>query len=1100
MANSIEIKIKQIGQFQNYYVDGILDLADDSVLNTVIQLVDVREPEKRATDFVQSFKLPATKRNNQAFQHIKLKGFQSYAYNPTQKLDCQIIVNGNQYFNGYMQVNEITQVDGHPTSYEVTVYAKLGAFFNDLADNTMRDLIDVSDFNHLSNIYTIAQSWGPIGTDPMLGAYKYPDLPPEPFKSIFFKPGIYYKGTVKPFSLGFGYVYPPIFVGQTDKALWSTQDFKPAFYIKTLFDRLLESQGVRYTSDFLNSEYFRRLIIPSQSEIEGNTGNAQLTETQIKNASVWAKYNPTGGVGINSNVGAPDGVGPFFPVVSVGTETGKNYGPYKLIFPNDTVAPGEDPGLQYNNSTGVLTIKKNGRYNLTVQVRTAIVMRLKYFGKSGSAGNLHVQGGKTIPVTLHIRNGAGDVVASNTDSFEFTDGGGNFEASTKPLACSLKNQVLSVGQTFYFTISFQTTGSNYKYKTYDTTVAFWYIANAGDYNGTIDLYIKGTEINGTNNPSEGSKFQLNLADTSVADGDMILMNDYLPNLKAIDFIKDLNKMYNLYWKWDPKGFFIIEPRDKFYTSQGKYVIKDWTYKVDNNEEQSIQPLYDLSTKVFSYSYDTDDTYENQDHESETKEVYGTKRVAVESDFVDGDNKTELSFAASPMIDFLGTGLIMPSFTDYKDDKRLYQKPGPRILFYGGFQKQYAWEMKNIKDKKIALTHFPYCGHLDSPTAPRWDLNWGISKKYYYGWSNLTQNTLFNQFWGDYIDEITDRSGHLLTINLILSELDMINLDIRDIIQIDQVHYRINKITHNPLNNKAEAELIKLKGIKATPAPIGLITGIAPNYIPDPADPGLVPTPKPPVPTPPKPNPWPKPVPPVPGGWPQPWPGPRPRPDVEWGTGTIWTPVDKPWVDGKNPWVEGTVWSWNTQDATGTTVTTTTSPKPTPWREGWNDALPVTIWNNTTTKDWVSNNNYSTMNSQKVTGVNNRVAASSAFVSIQGNNNTVAENAKNIQVVGNNNIIAPGVSNAMVVGDNQFVTKSNTTFLNGVEQPNRTPGARILKSPSNSAGHNARRLSGGANSTDANIVVNGGQDTNSKEITYIPFDPTIIQTPFGPKTA
>ena len=660
--------------------------------------------------------------------------------------------------------------------------------------------------------------------------------------------------------------------------------------------------------------------------------------------------------------------------------------------------------------------------------------------------------------------------------------------------------MFAAGQTFYFTISFQTTGSNYKYKTYDTTVAFWYIANAGDYNGTIDLYIKGTEVNGTNNPSEGSKFELNLADTSVADGDMILMNDYLPNLKAIDFIKDLNKMYNLYWKWDPKGFFIIEPRDKFYTSQGKYVIKDWTYKVDNNEEQSIQPLYDLSTKVFSYSYDTDDTYENQDHESETKEIYGTKRVAVESDFVDGDNKTQLSFAASPMIDFAGTGLIMPSFTDFKDDKRLYQKPGARILFYGGFQKQYTWQMKNIKDKKLTLTHFPYCGHLDSPTAPRWDLNWGISKKYYYGWSNLTQNTLFNQFWGDYIDEITDRSGHLLTINLILSELDMINLDIRDIIQIDQVHYRINKITHNPLNNKAEAELIKLKGIKATPAPIGLITPIAPDYIPDPADPGLVPTPKPPVPTPPTPNPWPPKPYPVPGGWPTPWPGPKPRPDVDWGTGTIWNGEDKPWVDGKNTWVDGTVWSWNTQDATGTTVTTTTSPKPTPWREGWSDALPVTTWNNTTTKDWVSNNNYSTMNSQKVIGINNRVAASSAFVSIQGNGNTVAENAKNIQVVGNNNIIAPGVSNAMVVGDNQFVTKSNTTFLNGVEQPNRTPGARILKSPSNSVGHNARRLSGGANSADANIVVNGGQDTNSKEITYIPFDPTIIQTPFGPKTA
>ena len=1104
MASNIEIKIKQLGQGQNqYYTNGVLDLADDSTINTVIQLVDVREPEKRATDFVQTFTLPATKRNNQAFQHIKLKGFQSWGYDPSQKLDCQILVNGNQYFNGYLQLNEVKIKDGVPTGYEVTIYAKLGSFFNDLGDKSLRDLIDVSDFNHKSDWWAIVKSWGPIGADPLVGAYKKPDVPPEPLKTAFFSPGTYYLGTPRPFELGFGYVYPPIFIGQTSTTDWRTSDFKPAFYAKTLFDKLMDSQKIRYKSNFINSEYFRRLIIPSQSEIEGNTGNAQLTDAQVKLCTVWAKYNPTGGTNIAAS-GVPTGTGPFYSIASVGTETGKNYGPYKLIFNNDSVSPAEDTGNQYNQSTGVLTIGKNGRYTLTCRVVVTGVIRTRYYGKSSNAGNLNIQGGETIPVTLEIRNQAGEVVASNSDVFDI--GGGRDSASndavfsTKVLACSLKSQVFTAGQSFYFTLRFSTTGSNYKYKTYDTTVPFWYIANAGDYNGTIDVYIKGTEKGGTDDPSLGSKFQLNLADTSISDGDIVMMNDYLPNLKAIDFIKDINKAFNLYWKWEDKGYFTIEPRDKFYSdNQGKYVIKDWTYKVDNNEEQTIQPLYDLSNKTFIYKYDTDDTYENQDHEDETKEVYGTKTVTVENDFVAGENTTELSFAASPMIDYLGTGLKMPSFTEYKDDKRLYKKPGSRLLFYGGFQKQYAWNIVNYKDKKMALTHFPYCGHLDNPNTPRWDLNWGISKKYYYGWQDLTQNTLFNQFWGNTIDELTDRNGHLLTINLILSELDIRNLDIRDIIQIDQVHYRINKVTHNPLNSKAVAELIKVKGLRVYTAPAGLITSVSPNYIPDPADPGMVPTPVPPKPTP---TPVP-PKPPVPSPTPGPWPTPVPTPwKGEWDGAipTIWGEDDRPWKNGQSGWSSGKPWSWNSTTTTGVVITTSTKP-PVPWRQTWAEVVPVTKYEGTTTADWQADNSYSTMGSQRVQGRNNRVANSATQVSVQGNNNTVAENARNIQIVGDNNIVAPGVANAMVVGSNQFVSKSDVAIINGVEQPNRTTtAARMLRSPSNSAGHTAGKVCGGANSSDAGKVVKGGQDTNSKAIPYIEWDDSVVMTPFGPKTA
>jgi hypothetical protein len=358
--------------------------------------------------------------------------------------------------------------------------------------------------------------------------------------------------------------------------------------------------------------------------------------------------------------------------------------------------------------------------------------------------------------------------------------------------------------------------------------------------------------------------------------------------------------------------------------------------------------------------------------------------------------------------------------------------------------------------------------------------------------------LFNQFWGNYIDEVTDRNGHLLTVPLILSELDMMNIDIRDIIQVDQVHYRINKITHNPLNGKAVAELIKLKGLKVAQPTAGIVTSIAPAWTPDPQLPGIIPTPKPPVPTPvpptPKPTPWPNPV---PGGWPDPW-VPTPTPWIVDGIDNEYPPDRRPWRGGTTyPGTQVRPWSWNTTTSTGVTVTSG-STNPSPWREPWAESTPVSVYTPMDTKD--TRNSYSSMNSVRVMGTGNRVAPTARFVSVQGTDNMIADGATNIQVVGDNNIVAPNVSNVMIVGSNQFASKSDTSYINGVEQPARTAGTRILRSPSNSAGHLAKAICGGRNSSDASTILSAGQDTNSHNVPFIPKDDEIIMTPFGPKTA
>lgn len=1094
MAQNIEIRVKQIGNASGvYFTNGVLDLADDTTLNTIIQLVDIREPDKRATNFVQTFTLPGTKRNNQTFQQIYSNGFESFAYNPTKKLDCQIIVNGNQYFSGYLQLNSIIKEREYVKGYDVTVYAKLGSFFNDLGDKKLTDLISLTEFNHPFTYWTVAQSWGyrpeikqgsfdsiQNQTNSLTdsgGAYQYPAFTSGVVQFDLFRPGIWFGNKIVDFKLGFGYVYPLFYAGQTDPTEWTTSDFKPSLYVKTIFDKLLSSQGVSYKSQFLESEYFRRLIIPSQSYIDSNSGQVQLTDQQIKDCTVWTRFNNTGGKNPATSGGTdPVGPGPYYLLATTGTSTGMSYGPFVVKFNDDTTAPSTDTASQYDPSTGKITIKKAGKYNLTVRLVLRLGIYIKYFGSNGTAGSFSLQGGRNIPVRADIRDANGKSVSSTNAEFYIDEG--DYGAASFPnnlylnkeIPVSLKNEFLAAGSQYYVTVSFSTTKSDYKYKTFDRTVPFWYIANSGDFNGTMKLYVYANELSGVYNTSDGSKMILALADTGVADGDKVEMNNFIPDMKGIDLIKNLNKMFNLYWLQQPDGSFLIEPRDDFYKSSGQYVIKDWTYKVDRNQEYKIEPLYDLSSKIYSFTYDKDETYENEDYSTEYLVNYGTKKVEVESDFVDQESDIELDFAASPQIDYLDKGVYMPSFTKLEKDVRVYEKPGPRILFYGGL-KPYNWKIRNLFNKsKLSLTHYGYAGHLDDPLNPRWDLNWGMCKKYYFVWNNLTEDTLFKRFWGNYIDEITDRNSHLLTVKLILSELDMINLDIRDIIQVDNVHYRINKITHNPFNSQATAELFRVKDSQAYITKGNLVESIAPNWVPDPS----VPLPPPPPPTPkPTPTPW-NPV----GPW---------RPDFEvpeFGPVGEWDDTDvRPWGGSVWQFRSGVNYTYKPYNTITTKVVTgigtDTWVNPT-WRDTWNDPIPTNNYSALRSKDIANNNSYSNMSQVSVFGRENNIAPTAQSIRIQGNRNIVSDSASNISIVGNNNFVDGGISNVMVVGDNQIVTQSNVSIINGVKTNRLSTAAQRTKvqSPPNSVGVKSRVINGGINSSKACLLIQGGQDSNN----------------------
>jgi hypothetical protein len=1017
--NKIEINVKN----SDGSIIGKLDIGNAEI-NTVYQLVDIREPEKKSGDHTLTFTIPGTKINNGIFQHIYENGFSSFSYNPNKRLEAQILVDGNQYFIGYLQMNTTSKLDNKLIEYEVTIYGAFVSFFSDMADKSLRDIVDLSDYNHKYIQSSIIESWNK---------------------------NIYQYGKKKTFQLGDGYVYPMEYRGQDDVKFVNMELFRPAIYVKTIFDRLLQKYGITYNSTFLTSEYFRRLIMPYSGD-----KNMGLTQDQIDN--------------INTLANAPSP--PNRPVLeSITSKADRKYKDFaQITFPNDTILPAKDLGGNYDTTTSIMTVPKNGNYDLVAVVKLGIDYTGRKKDGSSSISPIRVRGG-FITGKLRIVDVATKKDLKSTD-FTFTSAAFNqswkntvFSSDDIDVTVSYTGP-LTKGSRYKVMLDLEVPGSNYSYQTISGMTPA-YPADGPAVETMIDVRLLSTPLGYPINPNDAPRFELALVDTNVTEGDMLDMNYFIPDMKAVDFIKEINKLFNLYWKPIGENKFIIEPRDTFYSM--KTNILDWTYQVDNAKYMKIEPIYDLNYKEYNFSYTYDDDYYNKDYSKSYNETYGSKTITVDNDFVVEKINIKSSFSPTVIVNHLNSKRILPAMVASDGKTMNYYKAKQRILFYGGLidpkfvpgtflqfnTSAGEWYFKSpysniVIDQDLFL--YPYAGHFDNPSNPRWDLNWGMSKKYYFSWNSICDNGLYNMFWRNYTEEMLDKNNHLLTAQIVLNSSDMNNFDIRNIIQVNHVYYRINKLTHNPLTDEAEVELIKIKAFVPVTNNIVYSTlgsSIDGTNTPTPINIGGVKIPPP--------------VTVTPGGFP--W-KPRPRPPYEVITNTPYWEEDSPIAGGTfNPSFEVDE-IWSTKSAAL-------------WQNNSNGQTPTGVFSPTSNYD-VNNNIFSPQSTRDIMGSNNYVDPSSSRVRVSGSNNRVMANATNVTIQGDNNEVGPGLTNVSIVGDNQTVSESNVAIMNGLVIKNGVSrrNTALIKSVIDEVGTKTSCvMRGGKNSVMTDSVIKGGQDTS-----------------------
>jgi hypothetical protein len=296
-------------------------------------------------------------------------------------------------------------------------------------------------------------------------------------------------------------------------------------------------------------------------------------------------------------------------------------------------------------------------------------------------------------------------------------------------------------------------------------------------------------------------------------GDTMLINNTIPKgIFQKDFVTSIIKMFNLMIVEDKykTNHLIIKPYVDFYDGS----VIDWSDKLDRSKAIKIKPMSEINARYYNFKYKQDNDFYNEDYRKKFNEGYGDIIYDNGLEFTKDTESVEIIFASSPLFGTASTDKIFPAIYK-KSDNNLKEDPMDHILRIMQVKKISgiaSWDILNLGTSLGSNTAYLYAGHLNDPTTPVIDINFGAPQQLFF---NLTSGdlsgNLFNIYYSPYMSEITDKDSRLLTGFFDLKELDIFNLDFAKFIFIDGGLYRIIKVSdyNTEANETTKVELLRV---------------------------------------------------------------------------------------------------------------------------------------------------------------------------------------------------------------------------------------------------------------------------------------------------
>lgn len=271
-------------------------------------------------------------------------------------------------------------------------------------------------------------------------------------------------------------------------------------------------------------------------------------------------------------------------------------------------------------------------------------------------------------------------------------------------------------------------------------------------------------------------------------GDTVLMEFNAPDMKQIDFITSIQKMFNLAFVPDRTlpNTLRIEPLVE-YIGSGNTL--DWTSKLDLSKDIAYYPTVDMQKAKFTFTYTEDGDYFNSVYKDNGR-IYGRYEVTendfeVINEFATGEEKVELAFASTPSAPVENTDVVVPKFINSEGQ---FVQPKPRILYYFAdfFVNMYDEVSGDVVQTAVKClnnysTMNASVGDSDLNFAPEIPPHTIIAPPY---------DNLYNRWWRNYYRELYDGQARIMEGMFALTLNDIFTFQWSDKIWIVDSWWRV----------------------------------------------------------------------------------------------------------------------------------------------------------------------------------------------------------------------------------------------------------------------------------------------------------------------
>lgn len=316
--------------------------------------------------------------------------------------------------------------------------------------------------------------------------------------------------------------------------------------------------------------------------------------------------------------------------------------------------------------------------------------------------------------------------------------------------------------------------------------------------GTVTMTVQG----GISLPE--TTYSLTFSSTSISANPSFNISSEIPEMKNIDFLTGIFKMFNLTAYVEDDGTIKIQTLDSFYNTGIDYDITDYI-DINDSEINTALPY-----KEVDFRYQGRDSFFSITHEK----IFGLEWGTDEYLTVDPDGsvyKIELPFEHhkfQKLLDLNDTSGDTSTVIQWGWSANENQEPyiGKPLLFYPirvtSGEEIYFRESTGSSGSNTSYIVPSNSVELNNTSQT---IHFGTELNEYT--NTVSTESLFKTYYNTYISDVFDAKNRLTRVTAFLPAEILLNFTLADRFIINQKSYKINSITTDLYNGKSEIELL-----------------------------------------------------------------------------------------------------------------------------------------------------------------------------------------------------------------------------------------------------------------------------------------------------